>query len=77
MDFISYETDIGWDSPEGIRRLIKERLLVRRHKGVFHRGKDTDLVQGVFFFSVRQVLNLDLLERIDLAVFEALDFVDT
>ena len=67
----------GSDLPEGARLLVEESFLVRGNILVLDTCKNANFVQGVFFFPVRQVLDLDLLECVDLAVVESFHLVDT
>lgn len=61
--------------PQGGAGLVKEGLLVGYDVFVLNRGQNADLVQSVFFFSVRQVEHLHLLEGVFLVVLDSSNFV--
>ena len=62
--------------PEGWGVLIEEGLLVTGYEGVFDGGEDTDFVQRIFLLTIRQILDLHLLQRIFRVVLLAQDLVD-
>ena len=62
--------------PKRAGRLVKESLTIRCNKWVLDRRQDANFVECIGFLPVRQVLNLDFLQGVDLLVSQALHLVD-
>ena len=60
--------------PQALAAFIKECLFVLYNIGMLYRGENSDLVDGIVSLLLAEMVQFDLLEGIQLAIFISFDF---